>query len=58
MKKQNSKSLKLNKKLVSNLDSELLTVKGGISGGHTDCLPTTLRTGRNCVYTTDCDPVR
>lgn len=53
MKKKNLSSLRLNKKSISGFN--MVKIDGGVSGGHTRCLPTTLRTNfHNCVYTADC----
>lgn len=50
MKKSNLKSLKLNKRAISNLGINSASIKGGESGGAITCLPTYLRTDRTCVY--------
>lgn len=58
MKTKKINSLALNKKSISNLTTTI-EIKGGVSGGNSSCLPTTLRTVKhNCQYTTDCSKDR
>lgn len=52
-KKKLTSSLSLNKKSISSFN--MIKIDGGVSGGHSRCLPPTLRTQiHNCVYTADC----